>query len=197
MAERVLAAAAHGAVESSRFERLARVYAVAASVMAAVGVAGAMWARPAARAVVPARAPSVHDLEEARLTHAGRVSVTRLTVDGEVTPMVRTLTIVTLLALVAGLSVGFFVAEVSATARPVATTTPVDPVVEQRVLDYVRFYDLAPAQADEVRAALKEYDQGLLNLLNRLRVQHRDDFKALSDRADARIRGVLPPPRDR
>jgi hypothetical protein len=111
--------------------------------------------------------------------------------------MVRTLTIVTLLALVAGLSVGFFVAEVSATARPVATTAPVDPVVEQRVLDYVRFYDLAPAQADEVRAALKEYDQGLLNLLNRLRVQHREDFKALSDRADARIRGVLPPAQDR
>ncbi len=111
--------------------------------------------------------------------------------------MVRTLTIVTLLALVAGLSVGFFVAEVRATTRPSSTSTPTDPVVEQRVQDYVRFYDLAPAQADEVRAALKEYDQGLLNLLNRLRVQHREDFKALSDRADARIRAALPPVKDR
>jgi|GEM_PF-2610315 len=82
LAERVLAAAAHGAVESSRFERLARVYALAASVMAAAGVAGAMWARPSAREVAPSRPPSVHDLEEARLAHVSHDSVTRLTVDG-------------------------------------------------------------------------------------------------------------------
>lgn len=82
LAERVLAVAARGEVESSRFRRLARVYAVAASVTAAAGVAGALWARSPAADVVPARAPSVHDLEEARLTRLGLDTVTRLTVDG-------------------------------------------------------------------------------------------------------------------
>ncbi len=82
LAERVLAAAARGEVESSRFRRLARVYAVAASVLAAAGVAGALLARAPEREVATARPPSVHDLEEARLTRVGLDSVSHLTVDG-------------------------------------------------------------------------------------------------------------------
>ena len=82
LAERVLAAAARGEVESSRFRRLARVYAVAASVLAAAGVAGALLARAPVREVAASRPPSVHALEEARLTRVGLDSVSRLTVDG-------------------------------------------------------------------------------------------------------------------
>jgi hypothetical protein len=73
---------ARGEVESSRFRRLARVYAVAASVLAAAGVAGALLARAPEREVATARPPSVHDLEEARLTRVGLDSVSHLTVDG-------------------------------------------------------------------------------------------------------------------
>lgn len=82
LAERVLAAAAAGEAESSRFRRLARVYAVAASVLAAAGVAGALLARGPEREVVASRPPSVHDFEQARLARVGLDSVTHLTVDG-------------------------------------------------------------------------------------------------------------------
>lgn len=105
--------------------------------------------------------------------------------------MIRTLTIVTLLTLIAGLCVGYFVAEVRASGRGGDVPAATDPVVEQRVADYVRYYGLSPAQTDQVRAALTEYDQSLLTLLSRLRAQHRDEFKALSDRADERIRAVI------
>ncbi|MCC7137879.1 MAG: hypothetical protein IT460_05555 [Planctomycetes bacterium] len=104
--------------------------------------------------------------------------------------MVRTLSYVALLALVAGLAVGVFVSEVFATARtPEPTRT--DPVVEQKVQLYVARYGLGDAEADAVRGALRDYDQAVLDLLRRLRTQHRDEFQTLSERADARIRAVL------
>jgi hypothetical protein len=111
--------------------------------------------------------------------------------------VVRTLTLVSILTLVAGLAVGFFVAEARAVARRQPETAPVDPVIEQRVQLYEQYFSLDGAQSAEVRAALREYNQGLLDLLRRLRVQHRDDFKALSDRADARINAAVGRNRDR
>lgn len=104
--------------------------------------------------------------------------------------MVRTLSYVALLALVAGLAVGVFVAEVFATART-AEPTRRDPVVEQKVRLYVARYGLSDTEADAVRAALRDYDQAVLDLLRRVRAQHREEFQALSERADARIRAVL------
>lgn len=104
--------------------------------------------------------------------------------------MVRTLTIVSLLALLAGLSLGWFVHEARATAT-IESETRVDPDLERKVQLYVAQYSLEPAQAQEIRLALKDYDQGLLDLFRRLRSQHKEDFKTLSNRADARIDAVL------
>lgn len=104
--------------------------------------------------------------------------------------MIRILTIVAALALLAGGSLGFFVAH--ARDGAVATTpAPADPVLERKVEVYTRYYGLTPAQTAEVRAALKEYDQGLADLLRRLRTQHADEFKSLAGRADARIQLVI------
>jgi hypothetical protein len=105
--------------------------------------------------------------------------------------MARTLTLVALLALLAGVAVGFFVAEARAVgAAPGAAPLP-DPVVERKVEMYAQRYGLDAEGAREVRYALEEYDRGLLDLLRRLRVRHREDFQALSDRANARIDAVL------
>jgi hypothetical protein len=104
--------------------------------------------------------------------------------------MIRTLTFVALLALLAGGSLGFFVAE--ARDRPVAgTASPVDPVLERKVSLYAQYYDLSPAESAEVRAALMDYDQKLTDLLRRLRTTHSDEFKTLADQADGRIRTVI------
>jgi len=106
--------------------------------------------------------------------------------------MIRTLSIVSVLALMAGGSLGFFVAEARDKAIDVCPA-PSDPVLERKVDLYTQYYGLAPAKSAEVRAALKDYDQKLADLLRRLRAKNADDFKALADQADARIRAVISP----
>jgi len=103
--------------------------------------------------------------------------------------MVRTLTIVALLALLAGLSVGFFVAE----AQGIGTSAdaPTDPVLEGKVRMYREYYDLDPTAVEQVRTALREYDQRLADLLRQLRIEHQEQFKALADHANERIQRVL------
>jgi hypothetical protein len=105
--------------------------------------------------------------------------------------VVRTLTWVAALALLAGLAVGFFVSEARAVATPAAAPRSADPVVERKVEMYATRYDLSREEVREVRTAIEEYDRGLLDLLRQLRARHRDEFKALSDRANARIDAVL------
>jgi hypothetical protein len=105
--------------------------------------------------------------------------------------MVRTLTFVTLLALLAGLAVGFFVAEARASADSPGVAGRPDPVIEKKVALYVARYALDEGEAGEVRAALVEYDRSLLDLLRQVRSWHREDFRALSDEANARIDAVL------
>lgn len=82
LAARVLAAAARGDVESSRFQRFARAYAVAATLVAAASIVGALWLRHTARPATVASVPRVTDLEEARLSLAGLESVADLSVGG-------------------------------------------------------------------------------------------------------------------
>lgn len=103
--------------------------------------------------------------------------------------MVRTLTIVALLALLAGLSVGFFVAEAQGIGA--SAGAPADPVLEGKVRMYREYYDLGPEAVEEVRTALREYDQRLADLLRQLRIQHQEQFKALADHANERIQRVL------
>jgi hypothetical protein len=104
--------------------------------------------------------------------------------------MIRTLTFVALLALVAGVTVGFFVAEMRA-AGPSVEAPTIDPVLEQKVQLYVTSYSLSSSGAEEIRSALKDYNQGVLDLLRHLRAQNPTGFKDLSDRVNARIDGVI------
>jgi hypothetical protein len=105
--------------------------------------------------------------------------------------MVRTLTYVTLLALLAGLALGFFVAEARATASTTAAPGATDPVIETKVALYTARYGLDEPAAREIRAVLVEYDRSLLDLLRRLRTRHQEDFRALSETANTRIDAIL------
>jgi hypothetical protein len=105
--------------------------------------------------------------------------------------VVRILTLVTLLALAAGLTLGFLVGEVRASGSSTAEVPPARRQIDQMVALYESRYRLEPNEAAEVRASLEEYDRKLQDLLRRLRVQNKDDFQALSDRANARIRAVI------
>ena len=105
--------------------------------------------------------------------------------------MVRILTFVSVLALLAGSALGWFVAEAGATAAPASAPAAIDGLLEGKVRLYEARYALDHDTTQEIRSALKDYDQGLLDLLRQLRQKHKDDFKALSDRANARIDAAL------
>lgn len=104
--------------------------------------------------------------------------------------MIRILTLVAFLALLAGGSLGFFVANARDRAD-VEAPASVDPVLERKVEQYQQHYGLSAREASEVRAALKDYDQKLSDLLRRLRQLNTKDFKALADEADARVQAVI------
>jgi hypothetical protein len=107
--------------------------------------------------------------------------------------MIRTLLLVTLLTLAAGVALGFFVAD-AGIVRP-SSAAPADPVLDAKVKMYVEYYGLSDDKAIEIRSALREYDQRLADLLRRLRAIHEDEFRALADGATARIQAILPAPR--
>jgi hypothetical protein len=106
--------------------------------------------------------------------------------------MVRTLTLVTALALFAGLACGFFVSEARATKATTAPDAVLDPVVEQKVRLYREKYDLTTEQTQQIREALKDYDQGVRDLLLRLRAQNQREFTDLAEKANRRIQSALP-----
>ena len=58
--------------------------------------------------------------------------------------MIRTLTLVSVLALAAGLAMGFFVAEARVKPAPSTSSMPSNPALEAKVLAYVKAYDLDP-----------------------------------------------------
>jgi hypothetical protein len=105
--------------------------------------------------------------------------------------MIRTLTLVSVLALVAGVAMGFFIA--SAAERPTSTTRPsaTAPGLDAKVKTYVDGFGLSAADEQEIRATLMEYDQRIADVFRRLQQQHGDEFKALVQRANARIDAVL------
>jgi hypothetical protein len=105
--------------------------------------------------------------------------------------MIRTLTLVSVLALIAGVAMGFFIA--SAAERTAAPTqvSSADRIFDAKVQAYVDGFGLAPADAAEIRSTLLEYDQRIADVFRRLHQQHQDEFKALVERANARIGAVL------
>lgn len=104
--------------------------------------------------------------------------------------MIRILTLVALLALLAGGSLGFFVANARDKADD-GLPACVDPALDRKVEQYQQHYGLSAAESAEVRGALKAYDQKLSDLLRRLRQTNTKDFKALADEADARVQAVI------
>ena len=104
--------------------------------------------------------------------------------------MIRTLTLVSVLALVAGVAMGFFIA--SAADRPAVAGKPPSPaVLDAKVKTYVDEFGLSAPDEQEIRATLMEYDQHIADVFRRLQQQHRDEFKALVERANARIEAVV------
>lgn len=84
------------------------------------------------------------------------------------------------LTLLAGLGLGIVIAGPPA---PKAERTYLDRLVED--------YDLAPAQADKVRAALEAEDRAITAVLERLDLQVRDEIVAARARAQDEIRAAL------
>ena len=103
--------------------------------------------------------------------------------------MIRTLTIVAVLALAAGLAMGFFVAE--ARSKGPEPTPPANPVLENKVDNYRATYDLTPEETHHLRLALLKYDEGLRAFFRRLRDSHAIEFKGMAESANKEIQAVL------
>jgi len=104
--------------------------------------------------------------------------------------MIRTLTLVSLLTLLAGASLGFFVAECRASG-PTVSAAPIDPALEARVEEYVTTYRLSSTDADEVRAAIRDLNRGVVDRLHWLRQKDGEYFTNLHARAQSRIDAVI------
>ena len=105
--------------------------------------------------------------------------------------MIRTLTLVSVLALIAGVAMGFFIASAAERTSVAAPVSSADRAVETRVQGYVDSFGLTPADAGEIRATLMEYNRRIADVFQRLHQQHKDEFKALVERANKRIGDVL------
>jgi hypothetical protein len=105
--------------------------------------------------------------------------------------MIRTLTLVACLTLLAGLAMGFLVAQARSAADRIDPAASRDPVLERKVSLYADNYGLTPEETARVRATLRQYDERLQDLLRKLRARHQEDFRALGEDADAQIRKIL------
>lgn len=108
--------------------------------------------------------------------------------------MLRTLTFVSILVLLAGAAAGLFAgyswARRSDQPDP-RSVVGVGPALEAKVRDFVEYYRLSPEKAQAVREVLLRYDDGLMALMQRLHEEHREDFRSLSREADDRIREIV------
>jgi hypothetical protein len=104
--------------------------------------------------------------------------------------MVRTLTLLSVLTLLAGVSVGLFAGQVFG-GRHEKERLALDPYVEKQVRAYVERYGLDDARTEQVRAVLVEYRADLDRLYGVLRAKHQDEFRPLAEKANARMKSVL------
>jgi hypothetical protein len=105
--------------------------------------------------------------------------------------MIRTLTLVSVLALIAGVAMGFFIASAAERTAAGSPASSANSAVEAKVRAYTNEFGLTAADGDEIRATYLEYDRRIADVFSRLRQQHKDEFRALTDRANARIHAVL------
>jgi hypothetical protein len=105
--------------------------------------------------------------------------------------MLRTLFLVTVLTLLAGVALGFFAAQAatgrSADATSSAGGNPVDLAIEHRVRGYTETLRLTPDQEADVRAAFRWYDRELASLFRRLQLDHKPEFERVAKEANERI----------
>jgi hypothetical protein len=104
--------------------------------------------------------------------------------------MIRTLTLVACFTLLAGLAMGFFVAQAKTAADRHAPASR-DPTIERKVAVYADYYNLTEDETSRVRETLKEYDRRLKDLLLQVRARHQREFRELAEAADAQIREVI------
>lgn len=90
------------------------------------------------------------------------------------------------------LSAGFVLTLLAGIGLGIVVAGPPAANAERTYLDrLIEDYDLAPAQADKVRAALEAEDRAILAVLERLDLQVRDEIVAARARAQDEIRAAL------
>jgi hypothetical protein len=103
--------------------------------------------------------------------------------------------VISILMLLAGLSLGVFASRALRAAR-LADTAPaadahVPARIEQKVDLYQRAFGLDAQHTDQVRQQLQRYDRDVRNLLLELRQHHAKDFEELRERTETQITRIL------
>ncbi|MDJ0520888.1 MAG: hypothetical protein QNJ90_02320 [Planctomycetota bacterium] len=107
--------------------------------------------------------------------------------------MLYSLRSIALLMLAAGVSLGVFAGSLVANKKP--DPRPVlDRQIEERVKLYREYFALDDARTDEVRQELTRHRNELRKLLLRLRSEHKDEFSALVEATERRIRAITEAP---
>ena len=97
------------------------------------------------------------------------------------------LKILTLLMLLAGVSLGVFATTLIARSPDPVAKAPYD----ERVEAYRRAFGLDDQQAEDVRTELRRHRQKLYDLLLELRRKNEDRFTEIVDRTENRIREII------
>lgn len=101
--------------------------------------------------------------------------------------MLTNLKTITLLMLLAGISLGVFANTLIAGGNP----APKPAAFDERVDAYVKAYGLSAQEAESVRAELVRHRQRLYDKLLELRREHEDEFRAIVDDTEGRISKIL------
>lgn len=107
---------------------------------------------------------------------------------------------VAVLMLLAGLSLGVFVARALRAGHGEPGAPVLDAAIEAKVALYQQVYALDARQADRVRQCLRDFDAETVALYRELRTAHPERFEVLRKQVDERMQKVLAEagaPRDR
>lgn len=103
--------------------------------------------------------------------------------------MLTNLKTITLLMLLAGVSLGVFANTLVAGGNPEPEPAPFD----ERVEAYRKAYGLTDQQADAVRTELNRHRRKMYDLLLELRRRHEGEFRNLTDETEQRIQAIIQP----
>jgi hypothetical protein len=97
---------------------------------------------------------------------------------------------IAILMLVAGVSLGVFAQNLIA-ARPASPRPLLERRIEERLKLYREVYNLDPQQTAAVRRELIRHHREVLDLLLKLRREHRKDFEKVVSETEQRIREII------